>query len=161
MHLSLSIYIYIVIHRQTILLYHNSSVWLDTQDASSWDWNLPNFTLDLITNCSAISAIYVSSGIITHFVLTFICLQFVLSDTRVLNLFKELYITWIATVNSFTRGLKVWPVEQDKALKKININFRCHDSLITTIFIYFYQKNTIICGLPFFLLNNQITFCWF
>ena len=29
------IYIYIVIYRQTVSLYHNSSVWLDTQDASS------------------------------------------------------------------------------------------------------------------------------
>ena len=34
----------IVIHRQTILLYYYSSVWLDTQDASSWDWNLADFT---------------------------------------------------------------------------------------------------------------------
>ena len=29
------IYIYIVIHRQTVLLYHNSSVWLDMLDTSS------------------------------------------------------------------------------------------------------------------------------
>ena len=41
------IYIYIVILRQTVSLYHNSSVWLDTEDAWSWDWNPPNFTLDL------------------------------------------------------------------------------------------------------------------
>ena len=41
--------IYIVIHRQTVLLYHNSSVRLDTQDASNWDWNPPNFTLDLVS----------------------------------------------------------------------------------------------------------------
>ena len=33
------IYIYIVIDRQTVLLYCNSSVWLDMQDASSWDQN--------------------------------------------------------------------------------------------------------------------------
>ena len=31
------IYIYIVIHRQTVLLYHNSSIRLDMQDSSSWD----------------------------------------------------------------------------------------------------------------------------
>ena len=31
------IYIYIVIHRQTVSLYYNYSVWLDTQNASSWD----------------------------------------------------------------------------------------------------------------------------
>ena len=29
--------VYIVIHRQTVQLYHNFSVWLDTQDASSLD----------------------------------------------------------------------------------------------------------------------------
>ena len=29
------IYIYIVIYRLTLSLYHNSSVWLDTQDTSS------------------------------------------------------------------------------------------------------------------------------
>ena len=45
---------YIVIHRQTVSLYHNSSVWLDTQDASSWDRNAPNFTLDLISYRSAL-----------------------------------------------------------------------------------------------------------
>ena len=33
--------LYIVIHRQAVLLYHNSSVWLD---ASSWDRNPANFT---------------------------------------------------------------------------------------------------------------------
>ena len=31
------LYTYIVIHRQTISLYHNSSVWLDTQDDTCWD----------------------------------------------------------------------------------------------------------------------------
>ena len=36
--------IYIVIHRQTVSLYHNSSVWLDTRDASSWDRNPADFT---------------------------------------------------------------------------------------------------------------------
>ena len=46
--------IYIVIQRQTISLYHNSSVWPDTQDVSSWDQNPPNFTLDLVSNWSAI-----------------------------------------------------------------------------------------------------------
>ena len=30
---------HIVIHRQSVSLYHNSPVWLDSQDASSWDWN--------------------------------------------------------------------------------------------------------------------------
>ena len=38
--------IYIVIHRQTVSFYQNSSVWLDTQDARSRDWNPSNFMLD-------------------------------------------------------------------------------------------------------------------
>ena len=40
------IYIYIVIHRQTVSLYHNSSVWLDTMEGSSLDRNPPYFTFD-------------------------------------------------------------------------------------------------------------------
>ena len=32
-------YIYIVIHRQTVSFYHNASVWLDTLDSQSWDRN--------------------------------------------------------------------------------------------------------------------------
>ena len=36
--------LYVVIHRQTVSLYHNSSVELDTQDASSWAQNPAKFT---------------------------------------------------------------------------------------------------------------------
>ena len=44
-HTHTHIYIYyIVIHSQTISLYHNSSLWLDTRDARSGDRNLGNFT---------------------------------------------------------------------------------------------------------------------
>ena len=38
--------IYIVIHRQTVSFYQNSSVWLDPQDARSRDRNPSNFTID-------------------------------------------------------------------------------------------------------------------
>ena len=58
--------IYIYIHRQTVSFYNNSLVWLDMQDALSWDENLPKFTLDMTSNHSAISVTYVISGIITH-----------------------------------------------------------------------------------------------
>ena len=41
--------VYIVIHRQTVSFYQNSSVWLDTQDARSRDQNPSNFTLDFLS----------------------------------------------------------------------------------------------------------------
>ena len=63
--------IYIVIPRQTDSLFHNSSVRLDTQDASNWDQNTPNFTLDLVSYHSAISVTFFSLGIMMHFVLAF------------------------------------------------------------------------------------------
>ena len=44
--------VYIVIHGRTVSLYNNFSVWLHTLDASSWDRNLPNFTLDLVSYSS-------------------------------------------------------------------------------------------------------------
>ena len=49
----LYIYKYILSSRQTVSLYHNSSVWLDTLDTWSWDRNPPNFTLDLVSDRSA------------------------------------------------------------------------------------------------------------
>ena len=58
--------IYIVIHIQTVLLYHNSLVWLDRQDVSSWDRNPINFTLDTEFNSSDIAATYLSSWFIAH-----------------------------------------------------------------------------------------------
>ena len=49
------IYIYIYCHPQTdCFFYHNSSVWLNMQDSSSWDQNPPNFMLDLVSYRSAI-----------------------------------------------------------------------------------------------------------
>ena len=48
----LNINIYIVIHRQTVSFYQNSSVWLDTQDARSRDRNPSNFTLDCASHHS-------------------------------------------------------------------------------------------------------------
>ena len=47
----------------------------------------------------------VSSVIVRHYVLAFVCLHFVLPDTRVLSSLKEFCITWVAAINSFTRVL--------------------------------------------------------
>ena len=48
---------------------------------------------------------YVSSGIIRHYVVAFVCLHFALPDTRKLNSYKELCITRVAADNSFVRVL--------------------------------------------------------
>ena len=51
MHTYIYIYVYIniVIHRQTVSFYQNSSLCLDTQDARSRDRNPSNFTLDCVS----------------------------------------------------------------------------------------------------------------
>ena len=110
------IYIYIVIYRQTVSLYHNSSVWLDTQDTSSWEWNPPNF-ISLLSP----QATYVSSGIITHYVLAFICLHFCVTRyqsapfvTRyqsapfVRNIFKEYIFQTHQGLSSMMHCLHCW-----------------------------------------------------
>ena len=97
-------YIYIVIHRHTVSLYHNSSVWLDTLDVWSWDRNLPNFMLDLVLNTQP-QATHGSSGIIRYYIIAFVCLHFALLDTRVLSSLEELCTTLVAAVNSFARVL--------------------------------------------------------
>ena len=57
---------YIEIHGDSVLLYQNPSVWLDTLDASNWDRKPPNLTIDMVCNHSAISVTYVRSDFITH-----------------------------------------------------------------------------------------------
>ena len=49
----------------------------------------------------------VSSGIIRHYVVAFVCLHFALPDTRVLNSFEELCIMRVAAVNTFARVLNL------------------------------------------------------
>ena len=88
----------------TLSLYHNSSVWLDIQDISSWDWNPPNFVGISILPLS-LQATYATSRIIMHYVLVFVCLHFALLDTRVLSVLEELCITRLAAVNFFARVL--------------------------------------------------------
>ena len=60
------IYIYIVHHRQTISLYHNASVWLNTQDAWSWDWNFADFYTSRRFYHTATRKLSISEGILTH-----------------------------------------------------------------------------------------------
>ena len=57
--------------------------------------------LNIILLCH--QSTYVSSGMIKHYVVAFVCLHFALTDTRELNSFEELCITRVAAVNSFAR----------------------------------------------------------
>ena len=103
-------YIYIVIHRQTVSFYQKSSVWLDTQDARSWDRNPSNFTLDYVSDLSATKRTTLAKGILRYFILAtaaaaFVCIFYTLSATRVLNSFEKLCITLAAADNSFAREL--------------------------------------------------------
>ena len=52
---------------------------------------------------------YIILGIITHYILAFVCLYFALPDTRVLNSFEELCIMRMAAINSFVRVLNTPP----------------------------------------------------
>ena len=76
--------------------------------------------------------IYISSGIIRHYVVVFICLHFALSDTRVLNSYEELCIKSRNTPNSFISHSIL-----------TNHTFDFHNSTIFT-FIYDRDKCRII-----------------
>ena len=59
--------VYIVIHRQTVSFYQNSSVWLDTQDARSRDRNPSNFKLDRDSDHSSTKQTTLAKGILRYF----------------------------------------------------------------------------------------------
>ena len=65
-----------IIHRQTVLLYHNSSVWLDTLYASSWNRNQPNFTLDQEHTAQPFSDLMSAQEFNAYMYQLFICLHF-------------------------------------------------------------------------------------
>ena len=83
--------------RETVSLYHCSSVSLDTWDAPSRDGNPWNFTSSWWHNPKPSLRLNVSAGI-NAYVSNFVCLHFALLDTEVLNSLEELCITRVATV---------------------------------------------------------------
>ena len=60
------IYIYIVIYRQSVSLYHNSSVWLDPRNASSWDRNPVDFTSVRYLKQKALVLLNVNEAVFTY-----------------------------------------------------------------------------------------------
>ena len=98
----------VVIHRQTVSLYHKSSVWIDKQNASSRDRYPPTFSLGLVSYHSATghlrhlgnyNALCISFRLFTFFALP---------GAVVLDSLKELCIIRVAVVNSFARVLNRW-----------------------------------------------------
>ena len=98
------IYIYIYIDR-LFRCNHDSLVQLDTRGASSRGRCPPNFMLGrwYIPNqvCESTSA----PGFSAH-VSTFVCLHFTLLAFEILNLLEDLYITQVATINTFAKVLE-------------------------------------------------------
>ena len=78
-HIYIYIYIYIVSKRKTVTLLHNSSVSLDTRDASIWvsnsAWSIPGLTPEIL------SFLMIGDDLFTH-----IFFLYILSATWVLNL---------------------------------------------------------------------------
>ena len=99
------IYIYIVIHRQTIFVI--SQLFSVARHLGCFKLGSKPSQLYVKLSILPLSqqATYISSEIITPYVLTFISLCFYLWDTRMLNSFEELCITWMAAINSFARVL--------------------------------------------------------
>ena len=63
-----SLHIYIVIHRQTVSFYQNSSMWLDTLDARSRDRKPSTFTLDCVSYLSATKRTTLAKGILRYLI---------------------------------------------------------------------------------------------
>ena len=78
------IYIYIVIHKQIVSLYQNSSVWLDTRDDSSWDRNPADFYVIRISYPKPIVILSLSKGTFYVYIFTY-----TLSASGVLNSWEE------------------------------------------------------------------------
>ena len=79
--------IYIVIHRQTVSFYQNSSVWLDTQDARRRDRNPSNCTLDWVSDHSSTKRTTLAGGIYGTFIFrnsssSSLCLHFFLYQKK-------------------------------------------------------------------------------
>ena len=102
-----NIYIYIVIHRQTVLLYLNSSVWLDMRNAyklglkPSWPY------ANLITYLPDINSFSLSKEILTQCISINFPLFTFMQMTGVLSSLDELCVKPVVTVNSFAKVFKL------------------------------------------------------
>ena len=101
-------YIYIVIHRQTVSFYQNSSVWLDTQDAWCRDRNPSNFTLDCDSDHSSTKRTMLVQGIflkLFSFLETaaaaFVSFFYTLSATRPIEKLNTLSFGYSVFMNLF------------------------------------------------------------
>ena len=97
----LHIYIYIVIHRQTVSFYQNSSVWLDTLETHP---TLRQTKSQTARPTSGPRWLREFLGIHVPTAAASVCFHvYALSATRVFNSFEELWIVRAAADNSFVR----------------------------------------------------------
>ena len=122
------LYIYIVIHRQNVSLYHNSSVWLDTRGARSRDRNPTDFYANRKFYCTATKQFSVRKGILTH--MYHFCFVYGYQE---LNSLEELCITRMATANSLARELKPLGVGEPVSWAKFSTIIVCIHFAPTTI----------------------------
>ena len=105
-------YIYIVTHRQTVSLYHKSSVWLDRLDSQSWDRNLADWKANLRFYHSAMRKSAQAKEILM--LMYHICFVYTypFNGYRELNSFEESCFMLVATITSLTRELNPTGVEE-------------------------------------------------
>ena len=98
-------YIYIVIHRQTVSLYQNSSVWLNRLDSSSWDSNLADWNANPRFYHTTMRKLAQAKEILTlMYHISFVYI-YLLNDYQELNSFEEPCFTLVATITSLAREL--------------------------------------------------------
>ena len=127
--LYLLLYIF-VIHRQTVLLYQNSSVWLDTLDSQSWDQNPADSNANPRFYHSATRKPAQAKEFET--LMYHICFVYIypLNGYRELNSFEEPCFMLVAIITPFTRELNPTGVGE---------HIYCHpqtDCFIVYIYIY-------------------------
>ena len=135
-HTHIYIYIYIVSHRQTVLFYQNSSVWLDRQDSRSWDRNLancntnPRFYHSTVGNPAQAKEIYT---LMYH-----ICFVYIHLPVNIyIYIYIYIYISslWYETELYLLVRLKFWSSVEDGANLWLLL-LLCPLNLIVVIFVW-------------------------
>ena len=120
--------IYIVIHRQIVSFYQNSSVWLDTWDARSRDRNPFNFTFDSVLDRSANKRTTLAQGIF----------KVLCSNSSSVRSFTFLYPIGDQSAQFFRRALHYEESCENKIIQNL-INWSWNSTLNVSVFITFFR----------------------